>query len=160
MIKAVCSGQKDALEAESSDSSCDEDLIAKAIDQRGRHRIVDRRGEGRLRKAPDFMKSQEPMSISKQAVQQYLTALGWLSDLWNGSTMDPTEADQVLVTFSRFEAVGPHLATHGPGKMLRCWRCLKGWKKMSSSTSKQPRPLATCCAFACSRMRRTHWMIQ
>ena len=34
------------------------------------------------------------MSISKQALKQYLTALGLVSDLWNGSTMDPMEADQ------------------------------------------------------------------
>ena len=43
----------------------------------------------------------------------------------------------------------PHLTTSGSGRMPRCWRCLKGWRKLSPSTSKQPRPCATRCALAC-----------
>ena len=55
MFKAACTGQKESAEAESRDSSCDGDLIAKAIGRKGRHRNVDWRGMARLRRALDFM---------------------------------------------------------------------------------------------------------
>ena len=89
----------------------------------------------------------ELMSISKPAVEQYLTVLELFSDLWSGLTMDPAGTNQMVVTFFNrsfleglklwvgVRALAAHLmfAPHLPLRtMPRCWRCFEGWTRLSA----------------------------
>ena len=110
------------------------------------------------------------VNVNQQAELELLT------DFWTGSTLDPAEADQMLVIFFnqsfsqglkqwvREKALAAlflfarHLTKNGLVGMLWCWRCLDGWRNMISVTSKKKtHPYATWCALACLTIKRRLW---
>ena len=127
-------------------------------------------------KQPETAKSDHhnPVLLGVNVNQQ--AELELLTDFWTGSTLDPAEADQMLVIFFnqsfsqglkqwvREEALAAlflfarHLTKNGFVGMLWCWRCLYGWRNMVPVTSKkETHPHATWCALACPTIKRRPW---
>ena len=145
IVKAECLGQTEARGAESSDSSCDKDVIAENVVQGDQCRVVDRRGSVGPRPHLEFT------SISKQALKQYLLALGLLSSFWKDSTLETLEADPMLATCSNWvfsKGLEPWigeraLLTQPPmgGGEASVLAQSEKWKRSALSTSEQPRPV-------------------
>jgi hypothetical protein len=111
----------------------------------------------------------EMASIDRGSLAQYLVSLGVLSACGMNSALEPAAADQMMVTFmneSFLKGLRPWVGEKAMAALLlfapalvagksvtmpRCLRVLKGWRKLSPSSSKQARPYAVWCAL-CVRL--------
>ena len=184
MMRVATSGQSEAPGEESDSSSDDNDVMDRALRRAGKGRVIARRGRARVRRALQFMSEVKPQvqkiwdwtpsylemaSIDRGSLAQYLVSLGVLSACGMRSTLDPTMADLMMVTFMNESFLkglrpwvgekamaalllfAPSLVTGKSVTMPRCLRVLKGWRKLSPSSSKQARPYAVWCAL-CVRL--------
>ena len=127
MIKAGRSGRKEATEAESSDSSCDAGAVS--LGTGTVISLLERLDFGSIGSGSDVGDVLKPVFLARS------------------QTVGQRNLLAALLLFA------PHITANGSG-MPRCWRCLKGGRKMSPSTSKQPRTYATLCASVCRLVKK------
>ena len=102
MLDAACSGQRGVMRhlarrsahrqghwSRASASCCGSTLQSQALESLGSHDGME----------PKSAKSDHHNPVSLRVDVNQQASLGLLSDFWTGSTLDPTEADQMLVTF-------------------------------------------------------------
>ena len=132
----------------------------------------------KLRKVWDQVPSYlELASLSRSSLLQYIRSLGILSELAITSTTDPNIVDADLSAWMNKNflqggkpwngekamaavlAFSPSLCARGTNPLPRCWRTLKGWRKLNPGRSKLNRGHAVWCAIAMKFVRRNRWRV-
>ena len=118
----------------------------------------------------------ELASLTPESLAQYLRSLGLLSALSDCSEMPIAKVDDLMCRFmNQHFLVGrkpwkgekamasllcfqPAVARHS-SELVRSWRALKGWKKLSPSFSRHPRVWAIWCGIAVRLIRHGKWRL-
>ena len=118
----------------------------------------------------------ELASLTPESLAQYLRSLGLLSALSDCSEMPIAKVDDLMCRFmNQHFLVGrkpwkgekamasllcfqPAVARHS-SELVRSWRALKGWKKLSPSFSRHPKVGAIWCGIAVRLIRHGKWRL-
>ena len=154
----------------------------KSLGQRGRRRLQKalqfmEKWAPRVQRAGTTVPSYlELASLTPESLSQYLRSLGLLSCLSNCSQMTIGEVDDAMCRFmNQHFLVGrkpwkgekamasllcfqPTIARHS-SEMVRSWRALRGWKKLSPGCSRHPRVWAIWCGIAVRLIRNGKWRL-